>query len=459
MGGLRSTPLLLAATVLAACGERQGEAPTAPELAGKPTAGCNFTTLSTLVKNEFGASSNEARLAGDFKNLGEKTEQGTFVGYQIIAAVAAKFQTAPAGTLTANANQLLFEDLKCMNVGTPVLPESFEPSLGPTGALGVVGFTSTDKSSVISHDAGGSWRLSPPPNHTWWDITKLVTSLTTEPVKHVAMVFGNSVDDPNFTQDQPLSGVFNWEMIPTGSFDKDPAVVGVIVAECTHPTGYLQHNPAGFSPEVLGFIKPDCFVEETVLREPGPRTFAERLFRLLAPQPAMATLVGGTGSAGGKGTLSPFIVAGPGFVNLDPQFTWRKSGNRVNAFFDPTPAYQIRSAAGTPFRQDFVFIWLEAFGNSGSKVAVCNNWGYTDANGVAEFPQSYLNKAGGYTMIAKTRGTVSKPEVTGQFVPTVPPGASILSSGINVKNDVTRSPPDDCPTFVDGQPLPPPITN
>ena len=70
MGGRSLAPFLLAAAVLVgACGEGANDVPTAPEFAAKPPpASCNFSTISSLVKNEFGASSTESGLAGDMKN-------------------------------------------------------------------------------------------------------------------------------------------------------------------------------------------------------------------------------------------------------------------------------------------------------------------------------------------------------------------------------------------------------
>ncbi len=77
-----------------------------------------------------------------------------------------------------------------------------------------------------------------------------------------------------------------------------------------------------------------------------------------------------------------------------------------------------------------MLVWLEAIGNQGVKVDICNNWAWTNADGVAQFPTAYLNKAGGYTIIARTTGTSS---VNGD-IPLVPAGQSVLSPLVNVKN-------------------------
>jgi hypothetical protein len=225
-----------------------------------------------------------------------------------------------------------------------------------------------------------------------------------------------------------------------------------VIGECFEASNYLQHNRADAGAEVLGFIPPSCTVF-TSGREPEPRNFAERLIRLLSPQPAFAALATSTGTGGGKSKLSPFGLINPSLVNLDAQFTWKKSGNQVGKVFDPTPAYQIRSKAGTVFQQDFVLIWLEAIGNNGTNVAICNNWAYTNASGVARFPAAFLNKAGGYRIIARTTGTRSKPDGELGEAPAVPPGQSLVSPLVNVKNGTLGTCGN---TFAEGDALPVP---
>jgi len=105
--------------------------------------------------------------------------------------------------------------------------------------------------------------------------------------------------------------------------------------------------------------------------------------------------------------------------------------------------YRILSGGGTSFLQSDVLVWIEAIGNKGTNVDVCNNWAWTNANGVAQFPAAYLNKSGGYTMVARTIGTTSN-----GGIPSVPAGISVLSPLINVKNGT----PGTCTTFHQGQP-------
>jgi hypothetical protein len=174
--------------------------------------------------------------------------------------------------------------------------------------------------------------------------------------------------------------------------------------------------------------------------------------RFFEPAPlAAATLITGTG--GSKTNLSPFGVVKPGQTVLKPKDNWKwsKSGNTVNTYFNPSVIYYVTSAAGTPFLQPYILVWLEATNNQGNNVLVCNNYAYTDVNGVANLSKAYLNKAGGYTITTRVAGalTLNIPGVGTVTVPTVPASAPLKSPLINVKNDTSKQPPDTfgCPSF------------
>jgi hypothetical protein len=450
MGGLRHcVPLLALAWLAAACSEQDSNVATSPSFARPSTNSCSFTTISNLAKDEFGASSNEVKLAGDMKTYGAGTAQATYVGYKLLDAIAVKYEIAANQASTTTASQLAVALPPCMNVGSASIPTSFEDELGTTGAFGVRGWPD-DARPVRSHQADGTkakWTLEPPSGLAWEDITTLATTGLPDSVKNLFLAFGKPVSASGFTGDQLVSNVFDWNTIPVAEFSG----VGVVIGECNLASNFIQHN-AGSDAEVLGFVRPSCG-SLTSATERAPSTLAERFVRLLAPKPLYATtlLSSGTGSTGKR--LSPFGVVFPGVVNLDDLFTWKKSGNTVGVPFSPPPKYQILSSAGTEFKQDFVLIYLQAVGNNGVNVEICNNYAFTNADGIAQFPQAYLNKAGGYTIFAFTTGTVSKPGVGEGETPTVPAGQSLPSGLVNVKNGTQGA----CSgTWSPGQPLPEP---
>lgn len=456
MGG-RSLSLFVAASaiVVAACGERPDGAPTSPNFAGGPNSGtCSFTNVSSLTRDEFGGGSTESSYATDMKNAGSKTNDATYLGYRILNSIAGKYAAAGAPAPT-NAAQLTVALLQCMNVGSATIPPdtTFEAALSSSGAYGVRGLTTTpDTRALYSKDA--AWLIEPPAASNWQAITTANDTITVDSLEDALLVYGYPISSSAFTDDTLTSSVFEWSTLPTATFDP-----GVIVGECTVEANYLQHNATNSSPEVLAFVSPGC-TSSGPFAQAAPRTLAERIVRFFAPTPlAAATLITGTG--GSKTNLSPFGVVKPGQTVLLPENNWKwsKSGNTVNAYFQPSVIYDMTSAAKTPFLQPYVLVWLEATNNQGSKVLICNNYVYTDANGVADLSKAYLNKAGGYTVTTKIAGALTL-DIPGKglvSVPPVPPSAPLNSPLINVKNDTSKQPPDafGCPTF-DGNVSSPP---
>lgn len=435
MGGPRVAALLVLTAILAsACGERQGDAPTAPEFAPRGVS-CNFTTVGQLVKNEFGANSAQSSLATDMKNAGAQTDQGTYDGYQILSAIATKYDGSQ--TSTTNASALAVALLGCMKVGTSAIPAAtvFDSALAITGAFAIRGLVNPDNKPVSSHD--GAWVLEPPHGATdfnsWQSILGDGLGVSTDPrIQYAFLAFGRPLGSNGFTNDQPISGVFDWSTLPSATFTGTGAVVG----ECANQPNYLQHLAATTTGvEVLGFVDPHCPSGLVLSREAAPRTLADRLFRLFSPSPAYAALLTTTGSGGSKRTLSPFQVIFPGNVVLDALFSWSKSGNVVNQPFSPPPTYQIRSTALTKFEQPKVLLWITASGNQGTNVAVCNNWAYTGKDGIAAFTTSFVNKSGGYTFTTHSAGAITN-NPAGVELPTVPAGTPVLSPLVNVKSSV-----------------------
>ena len=121
MGGRSLAPFLLVAAVLVgACSESANDVSTAPEFAPNP-AGCNFTTINSLVKTEFGTNSTESGLATDMKNAGAQTALATSIGYQILASIGGKYSRSQSST--SNAAALTVALLQCMSIGGAAVPD------------------------------------------------------------------------------------------------------------------------------------------------------------------------------------------------------------------------------------------------------------------------------------------------------------------------------------------------
>ncbi len=426
---------VIAAVVLAACNERPNDLPTAPNFVANANT-CNATAIQQLIADEFTGTTRIninklAKALDQYRSVGDASN-ATYVGYQIldsISSVGLVQGTPHAGSLLTAAL------LKCMTVGGAQLPDSFTLALNTTGAYAVRGWSALDARPVVSRD--GIWLLQPPGTSAWGTVTTLNVSGLADSTARLFLAFGSIKSASGFTNDILTSTIFDWATLPTATFTP-----GVLVAECTTPVGYIQHNAASTA-ELLGYVPVTC-------PEPVQQlSWVGRLFRFFRPAPLQAAMFR-IGSAGSRGTLSPFGKVDPVEVNLRFAAQPAKGGNSINKFLSPVPALVATSKGGTPIEHS-VFVWLEAFTNSGVFVKTCNNWAYTDGTGVARFPHLYVNKAGGYTLVAKAK--------TADGAPSLALKAAQTSSLFNVKNSSAPSPDNGCTgmnVFQQGDPLPPP---
>jgi len=435
MGGrhLALLAAILAGAAVGACGDNQQQTPTGPLAstgAAPPNSGCDFQAAAQAVGPEFTTSRTDiSALVRAMKSYAGNSDvsNATAVGYQILDSVAhsGRKQGTPAAGST-----LVIALLKCMELGGATIPASFIGPLGDTtGSFGVRGRSATDAQGLLSHD--GVWTVETPGSNTWRSITSTGANLA-DSVKHTVLAFGNVGSSSGFTNDQLLSTVYEWATIPIATFSP-----GAIVGQCTGDLGYIQHNAvSGLNAEVLGFV-PALFTGATAfLQEREPRTFVERIGRLLSPKPAYAAAVLAGGSGGQRGSLSPFGKTDPGAVNLNLASQPSKAGNQVGKLLVDAKgkplAVSSTSNGGTAFKQSTVFAWIEAAGNNGNFVQVCNNWAYSDNQGNVTFSTAFLNKSGGYTITIRTVGTDVQSSAGG--TPQVPPGKQPVSALFNVKN-------------------------
>jgi hypothetical protein len=248
--------------------------------------------------------------------------------------------------------------------------------------------------------------------------------------------------------------VFNWRTAPTQVFKTLDGSPGIEVSQCditptsqvsTYVSGFVQHNGVGSNPEILGFVSPNCPSNPTWtagIPRRAPMSLAMRLLQVFTPEAAHALVLGG--GSGSKGSaLSPWGVINPGHVNLvfDPQ-TLYKAPNQVGQPLKDRSGnllqVTVTSDGGTAFKQATVFAWIEATNNQGTNVLVCNNWAYTNDQGVALFKNAYLNKAGGYVLTFKTVGTAASNSAPS--TPQTSAGQQPTSALFNVKNGTV---PDD----------------
>jgi hypothetical protein len=438
--------LIAGALLLAGCGEQRTDLPTSPAsptFAAKKTD-CNTTLIQQLVNDEFTGSTRVAvnkvvnglsqyRAAGD-------SSSATYLGYTVLDSIArvGRLQGTPSA-----GSRLAVQVFRCMSIGSATIPDSFTIALDDHGAFAVRGWPVADAAAVAAEPVvaeDGAWQLQPPGTATWNDIVALGVANLADSVAQLFLAYGRPGSTAGFSNDALTSTVFDWSTIPIATFS--PAV---LIAQCSQPTGYIQHNPIA-SAEILGYVAVSCGATSQLERRPA--SFAERLLRLFQPEPLQATALA-IGSAGSRRTLSPFGKIDPVEINLLFASQPNKSGNSMNRYLSPTVTVTAKSKGGVGIGGS-AFVWIEAYNNSGVFVKVCNNWAYTDATGLASFPHAYLNKAGGYTLVAKA--------ATAAGAPAVPLKAAVTTALFNVKNSTAPPPDNGCAgsnVYTSG-PLPPP---
>jgi len=200
----------------------------------------------------------------------------------------------------------------------------------------------------------------------------------------------------------------------------------------------------GNGAEVLNYVDPDCPGDFSSLELPA-RSFAERVWRLLSPEPAAAATAKGVTTGSGKGSLSPYGVVNPGGNNLGFTKSPSTKTNVINKPLTPAPTLSNTTNGGTVFEQTFMLSYLKATANNGTPGQICFNWAYSDANGVTTFPLVQITKAGGYNLVAITAGTVVSPDGTSQPVPLLGQGHGATSPAFQLKNGAART--TACPSY------------
>ena len=155
-------------------------------------------------------------------------------------------------------------------------------------------------------------------------------------------------------------------------------------------------SQAGSTVEVLGFVKPSCFHEIALRRELSPRH---------SPSASSGCCTrSGVRDAGhlhrhrwleARRSARSRCIGPDRWSNLAALFTWKKSGNTSGKPFAPTSSTRFRAKAGHQVPAGLHPHLARGDRQSRASTSdVCNNWAYTNANGVAQFPAAYLNKAG-----------------------------------------------------------------
>jgi hypothetical protein len=278
--------------------------------------------------------------------------------------------------------------LLCMSVATYKYPLDLSSALGANGLFAVRDGSGAVPLAVVSR---GTPVYGAEPTASAW------------PVASSTLLYGSPVNSPLFDDETPAGVVFDLKSLPD-SLNFSP-MIRVGVCSISNPNARILHDHSGSTPVILS---PDdalsfCGSASNATQSSSALfAAAASLATWLAPQPAHAATMmfrlggGGTGLVGGLSDIGPVTFTSVVTFTQKPKNT---SVSTQPQQFTPTVTVTNFTAKGHPVAN--VLITLSVASNNGS-FNISGNTAYTNADGIATFPNLRIDKAGGYTMTASS---------------------------------------------------------
>jgi hypothetical protein len=405
---------------------------------------CDFGAIAALVRDEFAPPEQNAVI--DLVQLMEDAVDPlrTSRGFDVMAAISAGLE---AGTLTGDAetgDHLSKALIACMNVesSVPLAELDFTRALEPgtRGTYEVRGLGPAEASVFARIDA---FSAVAPPTGTDFQVWLGAGAR--------ALFYGWVLQPTEeFRTEAPQGAGYEWAVVRTNTgqpLSKD-GFVGICAGSPGSGTR-LQHA-ATIAPvsdpldDIPGWsdLPIDCSEIPGLAAAPstGLRSWLARGlyagFRWLRPAPVMAVAARGSGSGSTAGSFSPFGGVLPNAVTLS--FENNPVNTTINTVLKDADGdfIQVRASGEGGTDWEGVRIRITALTNKGVNVAPLG-CGEADTNedGIATFPKLYINKAGGYKLIARTVPPSTDPDVQSFDQATSSPGTAF-----NLKNAV-KTPP------------------
>ena len=418
------------------CGDNDsGSSPTSPQFAPGPT-GCDLSKAKSLVSSVFPTNASRQAANGYLQAIqdgGAKSLKATNAGFDLFALIAAN-RPVPAEDGSAFVNAVL----SCQDVGTISLPIDFRGALGANGGFEVRGGSPSDSAAAVTVD--GAWGLEPPLDLTGEDPVRLIwDQITSIPVRFNPgsnsvnkrlLVYGAPAEnptDPEYSDEELVSNIFDWSTIPTATFSPG-VVVGTCLTDNLAQHYLIQHNATADNGEIIPSATPSFCQLELATGRNGSFSavaLARRVLHFFRPQLLMAVAVGVRPPGGAVGALSPNAAVNPGTITL--LFQGNVADGRTGQVLKFTNNQPV-SVKVTPeglTKMDGVRVHLIATTNLGATVVASGNEVATE-DGVATFTNLKINKAGGYRLIATIAGFGQNGNGGFQF-------SNITSNGFNLK--------------------------
>jgi len=400
---------LIGAAALVACAKDQASSPISPTAVARSTStsvapSCNFTTMRADGALWFSATSfgvvNERITTMSNAYAAGGAVGATDAGFNVLTRVSSALSTTGAVQGTPAAGDTFVQDvLACMSVGTLPTGFSVAGALSPNGLFEIVGGSGDPAGSVTSRGTP-TYGAEPQAGETWSGSAGVPRFL----------LYGYERDFA-FTPETPAAvTAFELATVPT-PLTFAPAIAGGI-CQTTATNALIQSVNVILPLQSLSFCSGISAVRRHDEGMFASITHAAASF--FSPAPAYAFRVGGTGSL--LSGLSPKAAvtfapsaAGVSFVQQP-----------VDAHRSARPQYaspiSVSVATGNGTIVAGVTVTLSVINNKGSFESF-NGVALSDVNGVATFPTFYIDKAGGYTIVASATifGSPTKSVVSNKF--------------------------------------------
>ena len=384
---------LIGSAALVACAKDQANSPLVPTSVARSVASsvapsCNFTTMRADAASYFvlpnSVMDRITQMSNAYASGG--AAGATNAGFTVLTRVSSALSTAGAIAGTPAAGDTFVKDvLACMSVGTLPAGFSVAGALSPNGLFEVVGGAGDPAGSVTSRGTP-TYGAEPQAGQTWAGSAGVPRFL----------LYGYE-RDYSFTPETPAAvTAFELSTVPT-PLTFAPAIAGGI-CQTTTTNALIQSVNVILPLQSLSFCS-----GLTSVRRHDEGMFASithAAANFFSPAPAYGFGVGGTGSL--LSGLSPkaavtFAPSAAGLAFVQQPLDASRSARPQ--FASPI-SVSVATANGTPVNG--VTVTLTVMKNNGSYQSFNNTAvsGVGGTPGLAVFPTFYIDKSGGYTIIA-----------------------------------------------------------
>jgi hypothetical protein len=402
---VRLTASLAIAVAALACSERpeghftEPQAHPQAQITGGPA--CKLSSLKSAAKTFFGLRSTGYALAQQFTTQNANQASVLPIFFSLAEEIATKARADLTSVQIAAGAEVHRQAVACAPVVDPDYTDdvaNVKLALGAGGAYEVRGQDGQDNAVVLSHNTGanGSSGIKPPSNGfaAWTGGAVIFYGFTS-----TTSLGGEAQADPD------QAAVFQWFTVRPAGVEYHPDLRGLVGICVDFSPGIntaqlrIQHEDADDAVVLPVTTFNVCTTAAAIQSRPfSPLGSALAWLRQsIVPAPLQAATLATTSPSGSIKKFSPVEAVNPGgaVLDFDPQPT-------DGAVSEPLGVKVVATGTGlVPW--EGLNIKLFAVNNNGNFVAVAPNEAITDAEGVADFSASLINKTGGYRLLAVTQ--------------------------------------------------------